>query len=383
MMVLMGPGCKDASNLEDTQFHCDEDNPCARSAGYECRYPDTGTDQRADQGVCSRDPSPPDSTGSDVATDTGSDVATDTGSDVVADAGDGQTVSDTNDTGATNDSSGTESDVCCDCDLQADETRLDCKAHYADDQLASGFYRIDPDGVEGENPAFIVYCDMESPGPEGPEGPEGAESMKGWTLIARYMGGTKGGQNQQDAWVEDFNFDANEHQNQESATDGGNVLVPPQICPGGNTYGHIRYDFFQSLNPAQRSIKLDCGPANAPVTHTEIRTGEFKSFVEGDYGDVGVSGGEWAVLRWTTTRANHMLCGQTVSSGIFQGGGIAYCEGIGSDEQGFGNHIVSFNAWICGSCTGDNEQPFQDQRYYPIGCNKEYLDDGRVQVWIH
>ena len=77
MMVLMGPGCKDASNLEDTQFYCDEDNPCAQSAGYECRYPDTGTDQRADQGVCSRDPSPPDSTGSDVATDTGSDVVGD------------------------------------------------------------------------------------------------------------------------------------------------------------------------------------------------------------------------------------------------------------------------------------------------------------------
>ena len=97
----------------------------------------------------------------------------------------------------------------------------------------------------------------------------------------------------------------------------------PQICPGGNTYGHIRYDFFESLNPGHRSIKLDCGPDNAPVTHTEIRTGEFKSFAEGDYGDVGVSGGEWAVLRWTTTRSNHMLCGQTESSGIFQGGGIA------------------------------------------------------------
>ncbi len=86
-MVLIGLGCKEPLDLDATLFHCDENNPCAESAGYECQYPVLDNGQKADKGECRKGPPSTDSTGSDTGTDVVTDTGSDTGSDVVTDTG--------------------------------------------------------------------------------------------------------------------------------------------------------------------------------------------------------------------------------------------------------------------------------------------------------
>ncbi len=86
-MMLIGLGCKEPLDLDATLFHCDENNPCAQSAGYECQYPVLDNGEKAEKGECRKGPSSTDSTGSDTGTDVATDTGSDTGSDVVTDTG--------------------------------------------------------------------------------------------------------------------------------------------------------------------------------------------------------------------------------------------------------------------------------------------------------
>jgi hypothetical protein len=220
---------------------------------------------------------------------------------------------------------------------------LDCNAlHKKQPALPSGNYTIDPDG-DGGNAPFDVYCDMSTDG-------------GGWTMLGKFTSN-----------LELHIFHPHKHQVQ-SATDGANLADAPALW-NSDVWGHLAFDRFPIAN---RELRMRCrsGPAAewSTITHSNV----FSDWSEGDKGSYGAGSG-WGVLRWTSGRSSHWVCGMYVGSDY---PGIAYCAGPGVSGS-FVNHRVSIS--------------FDPNMGYgggtAIGCNGGGIDHGKTgqyqaEVWL-
>ena len=225
----------------------------------------------------------------------------------------------------------------CDGDIDENCTIETCAALHADNpDAASGVYTLDPDG-DGGNPPFEAYCDMDTDG-------------GGWTMIAWYT-------SNQELHI----FDPTKHQVQ-SGNNGSTVASPPEIWEDG-IWGHIAYNWFQVSG---RQLKLECRSSPAGNWYSHVRDDLFANWNQGEKGSYG-NGSGWGVLRWTSGRSSHWVCGSHVGS---EYPGVAYCNGPGSGGS-WGNHLVSIS--------------FDPSHGYgggtAIGCNGTGINHGKDGAW--
>jgi hypothetical protein len=200
------------------------------------------------------------------------------------------------------------------------------------DSTGDGTYWIDPDGTG----AFEVYCDM-------------TMDAGGWTLMARYRDGS----------TMDFDISTNQVQG------GGMVGTPPVLDPGGETYGHMRYSYF---NPIAASVRMECGINGGGSILSLIYDDLFTDWDDGTKGTYG--DGAWGIVGSNGYyRGDHYMCGEfEYEDGGPEYRGIATCSGTGYHLD-WSNHRVSFNNWSAGNTN-------------LIGCDGVQQDNGYVMVWI-
>jgi len=97
-----------------------------------------------------------------------------------------------------------------------------------------------------------------------------------------------------------------------------------------------------------------------------VRDDLFANWNQGEKGSYG-NGSGWGVLRWTSGRSSHWVCGSHVGS---EYPGVAYCNGPGSGGS-WGNHLVSIS--------------FDPSHGYgggtAIGCNGTGINHGKDGAW--
>ncbi len=220
---------------------------------------------------------------------------------------------------------------------------LDCNAlHKKQPGLPSGTYTIDPDGSGGNAP-LDVYCDMTTDG-------------GGWTMLGKFTSN-----------LELHIFHPHKHQVQ-GAVDGANVAEAPALWQP-DVWGHLAFDLFPISG---RELRMRCRSGPAGDWFTTTHSNVFSDWSEGDKGSYGAGSG-WGVLRWTSGRSSHWVCGMYVGSDY---PGIAYCAGPGVSGS-FVNHRVSIsfdpNAGYGGGTA--------------IGCNGGGIDVGKsgqyqADMWL-
>jgi hypothetical protein len=203
-------------------------------------------------------------------------------------------------------------------------------------EAPSGVYAIDPDGKGGNDP-FDVWCDMTTDG-------------GGWTLIGQFTSN-----------LELHIFHPHKHQIQ-SATDGTNLTDAPELWQD-NIWGHLAFNLFTIQD---RELRMRCRNSPTGNWYTRTHSNLFSNWGEGDKGGYGSNSG-WGVLRWTTGRSGHWVCGSSVGP---QYGGIAFCQGPGAGGS-FGNHRVSVSFDPNSNYGGGTA----------IGCNGSGIDHGKSGQW--
>ena len=226
-----------------------------------------------------------------------------------------------------------------DCDGEVDgeclhDTCKELNEQYP--QLGSGPYWIDPDGEGGHDP-FQAWCDMETDG-------------GGWTLMARYTSN-----------LELHIFNAESHQLQ-TGSEGANQGSPPPLWQDG-TWGHVAYSW---LPVSGHELKMQCRNSPSADWFSHTRSDLFSNWNQGDKGSYG-NGGGWGVLRWTSGRSSHWVCGHHVGSNY---PGVAYCKGPGAGGS-FANHVVSISFDRTLGYGGGTA----------IGCNGSGIDQGKTGQW--